>query len=262
MKFSFLFLLVCYTYCLGQNPPYYRISYLYENSGYANEQILYGNSSSSVYVTTPMVKKGSPEPYTVDGTEYTLNPGTIRLNQSLYFQTVNDNNIYGVLSLNENDRFVVIDSTVVMNWKLIDDVKIISGVKCKGATLSFRGRKYTAYYNENIPVNVGPYKFRGLPGMIFLLETSLGDKYHRWLVRSYETNLPTVPFGYSLLKDLNFEKITLSEYVRLRDEQVATLFKTLTARNDSDSVLESSVIVRSGIERIYEWESPENGKKE
>jgi len=51
-------------------------------------------------------------------------------------------------------------------WKLRKNEKRIGGYLCKQAEVKFRGRKYTAWYAPDIPIDAGPWKFFGLPGLI------------------------------------------------------------------------------------------------
>lgn len=53
-----------------------------------------------------------------------------------------------------------------LGWELIDSVKYILGYKCLGAICSFRGREWTVFYCEDIPIMDGPWKLCGLPGLI------------------------------------------------------------------------------------------------
>ncbi|OBS13917.1 GLPGLI family protein [Elizabethkingia miricola] len=53
-----------------------------------------------------------------------------------------------------------------MNWKVEDEVKKIGVYNCQKATLVIGGRKWTAWFTPDIPLNSGPYKFQGLPGLI------------------------------------------------------------------------------------------------
>lgn len=53
------------------------------------------------------------------------------------------------------------------NWKLVPNQDIvILGYKCSKAVGSLRGREYTVWFSKDLPADVGPWKFRGLPGAI------------------------------------------------------------------------------------------------
>jgi GLPGLI family protein len=53
------------------------------------------------------------------------------------------------------------------NWVLHEEETEILGYTCKKATTSFAGRDYIAWYSTEISISDGPYKFQGLPGLIF-----------------------------------------------------------------------------------------------
>ncbi len=53
-----------------------------------------------------------------------------------------------------------------LNWELTDSTANILGYECRGAVCNFRGRKWIAFYCEDIPVMDGPWKLHGLPGLI------------------------------------------------------------------------------------------------
>jgi GLPGLI family protein len=62
----------------------------------------------------------------------------------------------------------------VPSWVLLDDTLTVNGYFCKKAKTHFRGWDYTAWYAPEIPVSDGPWKFSGLPGLIFKVEESNG----------------------------------------------------------------------------------------
>lgn len=53
-----------------------------------------------------------------------------------------------------------------INWKLESEFTEILAFKVQKATTIFGGRKWIAYFTKDIPFFDGPYKFRGLPGLI------------------------------------------------------------------------------------------------
>lgn len=52
------------------------------------------------------------------------------------------------------------------NWEISEDTSIIAGYHCQKAICAFRGREYIAWFSIDIPINNGPWKFGGLPGLI------------------------------------------------------------------------------------------------
>lgn len=58
------------------------------------------------------------------------------------------------------------ESMPVHNWTIYADTLRILNYCCQKATCTFRGRDYTAWFSMDIPINNGPWKFGGLPGLI------------------------------------------------------------------------------------------------
>lgn len=59
-------------------------------------------------------------------------------------------------------------------WLIQDSVKTICGHPCRQAEGDFRGRRYTVFFAEDIPVSYGPWKLQGLPGLILEAHDSEG----------------------------------------------------------------------------------------
>lgn len=51
-------------------------------------------------------------------------------------------------------------------WEMTDSVANVLGYKCQSARCKFRGREWTVFYTEEIPLSEGPWKLHGLPGLI------------------------------------------------------------------------------------------------
>ena len=56
-----------------------------------------------------------------------------------------------------------------LNWRMINEQDSIAGIPVKKAEVSLGDRDFVAYYAPSIPINDGPYKFSGLPGLILKL---------------------------------------------------------------------------------------------
>lgn len=53
-----------------------------------------------------------------------------------------------------------------LKWLLENDTKLIDGFVCQKATVTAFGRNFIAWFSKDIPINDGPFKFYGLPGLI------------------------------------------------------------------------------------------------
>ncbi|UTX49793.1 GLPGLI family protein [Chryseobacterium sp. MA9] len=67
------------------------------------------------------------------------------------------------------DEYVVQDARK-QEWKIFSDKAEIGGFKVQKAIGNFAGRKWTAWFTTDLPIQDGPYKFHGLPGLIVKLE--------------------------------------------------------------------------------------------
>lgn len=57
-----------------------------------------------------------------------------------------------------------------LDWDISDSTTTYSNYNCQIATTAYGGRKWKAWFTMDIPVQNGPYKFMGLPGLIVKIE--------------------------------------------------------------------------------------------
>jgi GLPGLI family protein len=70
------------------------------------------------------------------------------------------------------DNIYMYNDTVNMKWKITNIYDTLNNMKVRRAETKFRGRNYIAWYTSEIPISDGPYKFRGLPGLIIKIYDS------------------------------------------------------------------------------------------
>jgi GLPGLI family protein len=73
------------------------------------------------------------------------------------------------------DTLFVKDTTRIISWELLPETKNINSYKCQKARGNFRGRAYTVWFTNDIPVSMGPWKLNGLPGLILEATDSLNQ---------------------------------------------------------------------------------------
>lgn len=79
-----------------------------------------------------------------------------------------------------------------MQWEILSDSTItIFDYECVMARTSYHGRDWTAWFAPEIPIQDGPWKFAGLPGLILKVSESKG--VHSFSVNGIETTEQEIP---------------------------------------------------------------------
>ncbi|QBA21356.1 GLPGLI family protein [Chryseobacterium indologenes] len=92
--------------------------------------------------------------------------------------------------INIKNGYYTFKTTDKINWTIADEIKKVENYTLQKATAKFGGRSWTAWFCKDIPFNEGPFKLRGLPGLIFELSDAKKNFLYT-LVKSRE--LPEVP---------------------------------------------------------------------
>lgn len=73
-----------------------------------------------------------------------------------------------------NDTYRVAEDRK-LNWKISTEKKKIGEFQTQKATTDFAGRKWVAWFTTDVPIQDGPYKFSGLPGLIVEIADETGS---------------------------------------------------------------------------------------
>ena len=65
------------------------------------------------------------------------------------------------------------EATPDIAWTLSEDTVTVSGYLCQQAMATFRGLEWHVWYTEEIPSSAGPWRLRGLPGLIVKAESEV-----------------------------------------------------------------------------------------
>lgn len=117
------------------------------------------------------------------------------------------------------DQFILREKMPDFNWQIQDSIKMIGNYTSRLATSHFRGRDYTAWFTEEIPVSAGPWKFNGLPGLIIDIADTT-NQYH-WVATAVSSDIPekiTLPdckkCDTITIKDFEKFKFENSRYIK------------------------------------------------
>lgn len=73
------------------------------------------------------------------------------------------------------EKFFYEEPSAQWDWAMGDSTKEILGYECMMATTDYHGRKWTVWFSPEIPVQNGPWKLDGLPGLILEAEAEGGQ---------------------------------------------------------------------------------------
>jgi GLPGLI family protein len=108
-------------------------------------------------------------------------------------------------------RDVFTFESTYLKWNTnYDEVKTILGYRCNKATTNFNNRIFTAWYTKDIPISEGPYRFKGLTGLI--LEINDEKNYHSFKaigIEKKQTEIKPLQKGIP---------VTREQYIKKREE--------------------------------------------
>lgn len=118
----------------------------------------------------------------IDDMLQTAAPSDLQSNPSAYSGgdrlTIFQNMPAGEMTLTDSfstEFYRCVEPMPAIEWTIGDETCEILGYTCRRAGCDFRGRHYTAWFTEEIPLGSGPWKFHGLPGLIMAVEDDEGD---------------------------------------------------------------------------------------
>lgn len=114
--------------------------------------------------------------------------------------------------------YLIDDRLEKIDWKIVNEEKIIGDYKCKRALTKINDEEIEAWYNEDYKIANGPSDFHGLPGLIIELITSK-KTYKVLKIHSSKTKL-TIPFPFI------GKTISKKEYEKLLKEKLSNFSKT------------------------------------
>ena len=78
-----------------------------------------------------------------------------------------------------------------IDWQIVEDsTKTVLGYQCIMASTDYHGRKWTVWFTPEIPVQDGPWKLCGLPGLV--MEACEPSGQHRFSITGIESSSQTI----------------------------------------------------------------------
>lgn len=109
----------------------------------------------------------------------------------------------------------------VQDWNILNDTLSIAGYLCQKAECKFRGRNYIAWFATDIPINKGPWKFSGLPGLIMKIHDT-DDKFIFECIAIKNTQVPIKKYDYN-----EYSKNSRKNILKLQNNINEDYFRTV-----------------------------------
>lgn len=111
------------------------------------------------------------------------------------------------------DDYQCEEKTETPDWQMVpDSTREVLGYQCQLATARFKGRQWSAWYTEDIPLDEGPWKLRGLPGLVL----SAYDAQRQYIFEGAGLEQVSTDEQVTLIKQKR-EKISQKDLRKLRD---------------------------------------------
>jgi hypothetical protein len=152
--------------------------------------------------------------------------------------------VFGAITLTGKEVFYR-DTLHALEWTLSEEQRKIENLDCFKAIANFRGRSYVAWYAPSIPVQEGPWKLSGLPGLVIEAYDEKKDLY--FLAKSIKPlgTIPVFPNHVDIAQCPDFP-----EYVSLWKNYLLRMKAAVSGGSDPSCLqcqTESQV-------KIYLWE--------
>lgn len=186
---------------------------------------------------------------------YLIRPRTVNLPEKKIY-TNNFSSIYHIVIIQPNKEVIIAkDSVPEINWEIHSkNKKNILGYECEKAIANYRGSFIEAYFTTEIPLPFGPYKFKGLPGLILEVNSLTDKDKYMWIAEKIEFLKSTN------LEELLFDKSIYDVDVKSLESLIRKFENNLNQNNKrADSSMPRGTTVdtkveRNSIEKVYEWE--------
>lgn len=116
-------------------------------------------------------------------------------------------------------EYYVYEENPNLKWQISSEKEKIGVYNTQKATTEFGGRQWTAWFTPEIPIQDGPYKFSGLPGLIVKIEDA-GQNY-LWTLeanKKLNQNIDTNKLNYLEFQMGEAKKISKDGFVKRMSE--------------------------------------------
>lgn len=137
----------------------------------------------------------------------------------------------------DQDGYRVDETADVPEWTIVSDsTATILGYNCTMATANYKGRTWKAYYTEDIPIDNGPWKLCGLPGLI--MKAYDCENHYIFEAIGMKQVEDVQPIAYDPSYD-KYEKMSMKDLTELKSKQTPESIMAGRGLDASDVIVKS-----------------------
>ncbi len=209
----------------------------FEHSRYYIKDSLYLHSKLTGFAKTQHI---------IDQTMGNITPTAIAGYKIIKHSNSNLTELYDFAS----GKYYSVEEDIEYNWKITTNKDtLIAGYKAREARCQFRGREYRAWFAVELPFNDGPYKFKGLPGLIIKLEDV--KRTHCFELLSFAKM--TYPRPIYLEKSSNITPVSAKDYVEVKKAGALYILELVERGKVTNVSQEELGEAEAKMRRINNW---------
>lgn len=145
-----------------------------------------------------------------------------------------------------------------LKWNILSENDVLGNFKIQKAETKFAGRKWMAWFTTEIPIPEGPYKFRGLPGLI--LKISDNTNSHSFVLvgiqklNNINSKTDNFVFDFGTNQNISQEKYKqiLDEFRKDPNKAIRQTLSDMSEINDNGKMVNKNDYLREREKRIKE----------
>lgn len=163
-----------------------------------------------------------------------------------YFSNLQQNEIVSreiLLQEGKNKVFIIKEKIEPIRWQVKNEQRKIGRFICQKAVGKFRGRTYTAWFTTEVPINVGPWKLHGLPGLV----VEVADE-EKALMIQIKSITPILIASNSLQPPTDGQEKSFTEYFSMIQNLGSDFQKFVQAKLPRGTTFEVTSVSRNTLE--------------
>ena len=252
-----LILLLFCNISVSQNTKKLFVEYDVTYGAFSYKANLVAANGKAIYYHDIIDPKDVKKGITNDGNgnfNISISDGTPLITKQKYYSKQDSAEVYFTGSY-KNKLCLIEDKVPDVLWRIQpESQKQIQNFTCTKAIGQFRGSEIVVYFTTDLPLPFGPWKFKGLPGVI--LEAYVANDKQNY---SFTVSKVIYPHKNDISlelseKEKSFIPMSYQKFYKKMSNDFLKKLDITASRLPFKTTLVSTKTTRHGIEKVFEWE--------